>query len=44
MKEVLRTGFSMDNLENIGEIMINCADKISFFSGNSDGINFFKSN
>jgi transposase len=44
MKEVLRTGFSMDILENIGEIMINCADKISFFSGNSGGINFFKSN
>jgi len=33
MKEVLRTGFSMDNLENIGEIMINCADKISFLGG-----------
>ncbi len=31
MKEVLRKGISIDNLENISEIMINCADKISIF-------------
>lgn len=44
MKEVLRKGISMDNIENIGEIMINCADKISFFSGIRGRINILNSN
>jgi transposase len=44
LKRKAKDGFIMDNLENIGEIMINCADKISFFSGIEGRINFFKSN
>ena len=44
VKEVLRKGISWCNLENIGEIVANCADKISFLSGNEDGIGFFNSN
>jgi transposase len=44
VKEVLRKGISGCNLENIGEIVANCADKISFLSGNEGGIGFFNSN
>ena len=44
MKEILRKGISGCNLENIGEIVANCADKISFLSGNEGGIVFFNSN
>ena len=44
MKEVLRKGISGSHTENIGEIVINCADKISFSSGNEGKIGFFNSN
>jgi len=41
MKEVIRMGISMDN---IGDIRINCPDKLSFRSGIGGGIKFFNSN
>ena len=44
VKEVLRKGISGCHIENIGEIVANCADKISFLSGNGGGIGFFNSN
>ena len=40
VKEVLRKGVSMDNLGNIGEIMMNYADKKSFSSGIGGRIDF----
>ena len=44
MKEVLQKGISGFHIENIGEIVANCADKISFLSRNGGGIGFFNSN
>jgi hypothetical protein len=32
MREVLRKGILGDHIENIGKIVVNCADKISFLS------------
>ena len=43
-KEVFRKGISECHIENIGEIVVNSADKISFLSGNEDGIGLFNSN
>ncbi len=43
IKEVLRKGISGSHIENIGEIVVNCADKISILSGNKGGIRFFNS-
>lgn len=44
VKEVLRKGISGCHIENIGEMMVYCADIISFLSGNEGGIGFFNSN
>jgi transposase len=44
IKEVLKKGISGSHIENIGEIVVNCADKISFLSGNGGGISFSNSN
>ena len=44
MKEGLRKGFSGSHIENIGEIMINCADKLSFLSGIRGMVHFLNSN
>jgi transposase len=44
VKEVLQKGISGCHIENIGEIVANCADKISFLSGNGGGSGFFNSN
>jgi transposase len=43
VKEVLRKGISGCDIENIGENVANCADKISFLSGNGGGIGYFNS-
>ncbi len=42
VKEVLQKGISGCHIENIGEIKANCADKISFLSGNGGEIGFFQ--
>jgi transposase len=42
VKEVLQKGISGCHIENIGEIVANCADKISFLSGNGGGSGFFQ--
>jgi transposase len=44
MKEGLRKGFSGSYIENIGEIVVNCADKISFSSGIRGMVQFLNSN
>jgi len=44
MKESLRKGFSGNHIENIGEIVVNCADKISFSSGIRGMVHFLNSN
>ena len=44
VKEVLQKGISGCDIENIGENVANCTDKISFLSGNGGGIDFFNSN
>jgi transposase len=43
-KVVLRNDISGCHLENIVKIVANCADKISFLSGNGGGIGFFNLN
>src|SRR3990170_5701621 len=42
VKEVLQKGISGCHIENIGEIVANCADKISFLSGNGGESGFFQ--
>ena len=44
VKEVLRKGISGSHIKNIGEIVVNCADKISFLNGNGGIMGFFNSN
>lgn len=44
IKEVLRKGISGSHIENVGEIVVNCADKILFFRGIGGRINYFNSN
>lgn len=44
MKEGLRKGFSGSHIENIGEIVVNCADKISFLSEIGGMVRFLNSN
>jgi hypothetical protein len=44
VNEVLRKGILGCHIENIGEIVANCADKKSFLSGNGDVIGSFNSN
>ena len=44
VKEVLQKGISGGHIEKIGEIVANCADKMSFWSRNGGGIGFFKLN
>src|SRR5659263_257281 len=44
LKRKAKDGKVVLHLENIGEIVANCADKISFLSGNGGGIGFFNSN
>ena len=44
VKDVLGKGISGGHIENIGEIVANCTDNLSFLSGNEGGIGFFNSN
>jgi transposase len=44
VKVVLQKGISGGHIENFDEIMVNCADKRSFLSGNGGVMSFFNSN
>ncbi len=44
LKEGIQKGFSGSHIENIDEILVNCADKMSFLSGIRGRVNFLNSN